>query len=80
MTTHLALAALTDVGHWRSDQEDTFLVADLATGLRHDPEPFTGTLHGPGGIALAAILVAGPLGDGLRPPGPGDELARTDET
>jgi serine/threonine protein phosphatase PrpC len=64
ITTHLALAALTDVGHWRSDQEDTFLVADLATGGRHGPEPFTGTLHGPGGVALAAIDAMGAARNG----------------
>ena len=39
--------------------EDTFLIADLSTGIRHELAAFDRTLESPGGVAFAALDAMG---------------------
>jgi len=51
----LDVAARTETGPRRMNNEDTFLVVDLAGGPRHGPAPFAGVVESAGGVGLAVI-------------------------
>jgi protein phosphatase len=53
--TCLRVAARTDAGRSRTYNEDTFLVADMATGARHGPDAVDATFENAQGVALAVV-------------------------
>ena len=59
MSHRLDLAARTEKGRQRATNEDTFLIADLATGARHGPMPVRTELASANGVALAVVDASG---------------------